>query len=361
VTIQDQLRLVVPRGLIPRDRRATELYGLHREDEGVIQVLSRYQRRGLQRVGHSHLGSPCNTGLCFTHAGAFISGQRHSVSYVAPVSSVATRNGGGLDLSRTHAVLIGVGSVGSALALALAQAGIGRLTLIDPDVVDTPNLSRTLYRLEDLGRYKVHALAERVAGVGSSVDVDALAQPFDAPPVCDLIVASTDDAGAQLQSNRAAVGSRTPALFAGCHVGAESGEVLWFQPGTTACYACTFDRMRGIGPRLRTTPYRAGRRPRPELGLAIDVQRVTSVALAFAMALLEDPARQGLLSDPARNLVLLQSGRTPNRRSKRMQLPTPFSTCLPRNPRDPGCSHCGEEGERFIDVQRAAVRSTAGM
>lgn len=56
--------------------------------------------------------------------------------------------------------IIGVGGIGSPVALALAKMGCRRLTLYDPDRVEAHNLPNQLYRLRDIGRPKVEALAE---------------------------------------------------------------------------------------------------------------------------------------------------------------------------------------------------------
>lgn len=56
--------------------------------------------------------------------------------------------------------LAGAGGIGSPLALALAKMGCRRLAIYDPDVVEAHNLPNQLYRLADVGRPKVAALAE---------------------------------------------------------------------------------------------------------------------------------------------------------------------------------------------------------
>ena len=63
-----------------------------------------------------------------------------------------------------HAVVVGIGGVGSWAAESLARSGIGRLTLIDLDVVAESNLNRQAHAtLANLGRNKVDAMQERVA------------------------------------------------------------------------------------------------------------------------------------------------------------------------------------------------------
>lgn len=59
-----------------------------------------------------------------------------------------------------HVTIIGIGGIWSPVALALAKMGCPRLTLYDPDLVEAHNLPNQLYRLHDVGRPKVEALAD---------------------------------------------------------------------------------------------------------------------------------------------------------------------------------------------------------
>ena len=69
-------------------------------------------------------------------------------------------------LSGSHAIVIGIGGVGSWAAEALARSGIGRLTLIDLDHVAESNFNRQLHALEATqGQAKVEAMAERIAQI----------------------------------------------------------------------------------------------------------------------------------------------------------------------------------------------------
>ena len=67
-------------------------------------------------------------------------------------------------LSFAHAIVIGIGGVGSWAAEALARSGVGRLTLVDLDHVAESNFNRQLHALApSLGQAKVEAMAERIA------------------------------------------------------------------------------------------------------------------------------------------------------------------------------------------------------
>lgn len=69
--------------------------------------------------------------------------------------------------------IAGVGGLGSAVALALARTGIGRLVIVDFDLVEPSNLNRQQYFLDQLGRPKVYALRDTLARINPYVHVAA--------------------------------------------------------------------------------------------------------------------------------------------------------------------------------------------
>jgi len=78
-------------------------------------------------------------------------------------------------LSGSHAIVIGIGGVGSWAAEALARSGIGRLTLIDLDHVAESNFNRQLHALEpSLGQAKVEAMAQRIALINPACEVQCI-------------------------------------------------------------------------------------------------------------------------------------------------------------------------------------------
>jgi molybdopterin/thiamine biosynthesis adenylyltransferase/rhodanese-related sulfurtransferase len=79
---------------------------------------------------------------------------------------------GQLRLKRASVLLVGAGGLGSPVALYLSAAGVGRLGIVDDDVVDVTNLQRqVLFGTPDLGRPKLDAAAERIARLNSNVTV----------------------------------------------------------------------------------------------------------------------------------------------------------------------------------------------
>lgn len=76
-------------------------------------------------------------------------------------------------LRQCHVMVAGLGGVGSFAAEALARAGVGRLTLLDHDVVGASNLNRQLLALRStVGQAKVAVMAERIADIDPGIQVD---------------------------------------------------------------------------------------------------------------------------------------------------------------------------------------------
>lgn len=96
--------------------------------------------------------------------------------------------------------IAGVGGLGSAVAVALARVGVGRLVIADFDVVEPSNLNRQQYFIDQIGRYKVNALAENLQRINPSVTVQAhciLLTPENIPLLfadCSIIVEAFDRA-----------------------------------------------------------------------------------------------------------------------------------------------------------------------
>lgn len=85
-------------------------------------------------------------------------------------------------------VLIGAGGIGSPAIQYLAAAGIGRLRVIDDDVVDLSNLQRqTLFGTADIGRPKAEVAAERVAAMNPDAVVEPVTVRIDADTADDLL------------------------------------------------------------------------------------------------------------------------------------------------------------------------------
>ncbi len=106
---------------------------------------------------------------------------------------------GQLRLLRARVAVIGCGGLGGALFEILVRLGVGRILAVDPDICSESNLNRqVLVTLENLGRAKVEAAAERAAKLNPAVRVGTVALPFQDPAVephlaaCNLVFDALD-------------------------------------------------------------------------------------------------------------------------------------------------------------------------
>jgi sulfur-carrier protein adenylyltransferase/sulfurtransferase len=103
--------------------------------------------------------------------------RRYSRQILVPAIGVAGQE----RLMSSSALVIGAGGLGSAALQALAAGGVGRLTILDPDVVDDTNLQRqTIYASGDVGDPKVWAAQRRLHQLNPHVEVRAVDTKFDA-------------------------------------------------------------------------------------------------------------------------------------------------------------------------------------
>ncbi|KKC24409.1 HesA/MoeB/ThiF family protein [Sphingomonas sp. SRS2] len=142
-------------------------------------------------------------------------------------------------------VLIGAGGIGSPAIQYLAAAGVGRLRVIDDDIVDLSNLQRqTLFGTADIGRPKAEVAAERVAAMNPDVAVEPVTVRIDADTAdalldgADLILDGCDNFGTRLAISDAATRLRIPLVSAA--VGQFDGQLgVWRGwQADKPCYRC---------------------------------------------------------------------------------------------------------------------------
>src|SRR5574337_2025379 len=147
-------------------------------------------------------------------------------------------------LLNSSALLVGAGGLGSPAALYLAAAGVGRLGIIDADVVDLSNLQRQiLHHVDDVGRPKVVSAVETIAQINPDVKVEpiqAVLSSENAKEVIsqyDVVVNGCDDFPTRYLVNDACVLLKKP-LVDGSIFKFE-GQVTVFVPGQ-GCYRCLY-------------------------------------------------------------------------------------------------------------------------
>ncbi|WP_018175340.1 MULTISPECIES: molybdopterin-synthase adenylyltransferase MoeB [unclassified Thioalkalivibrio] len=150
-------------------------------------------------------------------------------------------------LQEAHAVIMGLGGLGSPVAAYLAAAGVGRLTLVDPDHVEVTNLQRQILHTDaDIGRDKVESAARRLAAMNPNCHVETRAERLDVDAMttlfakADVVLDGTDNFASRGAINRAAVASGTP-LVSGAVIRFE-GQLTTFdyRDPEAACYHCLY-------------------------------------------------------------------------------------------------------------------------
>ncbi len=141
---------------------------------------------------------------------------------------------------------IGAGGLGSPLALYLAAAGVGRIGIADPDIVEVSNLQRQIIHGEsDLGRLKTDSASDRLREINPHVAVDTYARRFDAANARDIaadydvLVDGTDNFATRYLSNDVAFFLHKPNVYGS--IFRFEGQVSVFAPHAGGpCYRCLF-------------------------------------------------------------------------------------------------------------------------
>ena len=150
-------------------------------------------------------------------------------------------------LLAAHALVIGAGGLGSPVALYLASAGIGKITLVDHDEVDLTNLQRQIvHTTARVGLPKAESAKQTLAQINPDTEVIALCERADEARLAELVATATvvldctDNFATRHAINRACVAARVP-LVSGAAIRLD-GQVAVFdsRSGDTPCYACLF-------------------------------------------------------------------------------------------------------------------------
>ena len=152
---------------------------------------------------------------------------------------------GQLKLARAQVLMIGAGGLGAPLGLYLAAAGVGRLGIVDFDVVDFTNLQRQItFSTSDVGRPKIEAAKERLAGLNPGIHIDTYETRLTSDNALDLfrdydiIVDGTDNFPTRYLVNDACVLLGKPNVY-GSIFRFEGQATVFNYPGGP-CYRCLY-------------------------------------------------------------------------------------------------------------------------
>src|SRR5579883_893050 len=152
---------------------------------------------------------------------------------------------GQLKLKNAKILLVGTGGLGAPLGLYLAAAGVGRIGLVDFDVVDFTNLQRqVIHGTKDVGRKKLDSAADRMADINPNVQIDrhevALQSDnaLDILAPYDIIIDGTDNFPTRYLVNDACVILKKPNVYGSIFRFEGQASVFAYEGGP--CYRCLY-------------------------------------------------------------------------------------------------------------------------
>ena len=153
--------------------------------------------------------------------------------------------GGQLKIKNAKICVVGVGGLGNPITTRLVAMGIGKLRIIDRDVIELSNLHRqTMYDESDVGQVKVEVAAKKLQKLNPDCQIESIAisvNEYNAKEIidgCDVVIDALDSVNARYALNKACVEKNIP-FVTGAAVGV-SGQAFTILPKQSACYYCMF-------------------------------------------------------------------------------------------------------------------------
>lgn len=154
-------------------------------------------------------------------------------------------------LKNTKVLVAGVGGLGSVEAIYLAAVGVGKLVLVDNDIVELSNLNRQiLHWTDDIGKAKPVSAAEKLRKLNPNVEIEIVTEGITRENVeellkkVDIVIDGLDNWEARFLIDEAAYRLGKPYVYAGIH--GFQGQVTIIVPEETPCLRCV------LPPKLRT-------------------------------------------------------------------------------------------------------------
>ncbi|CAK0740198.1 Molybdopterin-synthase adenylyltransferase [Gammaproteobacteria bacterium] len=143
-------------------------------------------------------------------------------------------------------LVIGVGGLGSAVAMYLAAAGVGQLVLSDYDLVDLSNLQRQIiHRSVDVGRLKVDSARDTLLAINPEIQVTVIPRALDGLELeeeirhCNVVIDACDNFETRFAINDASHRASVP-VVSGAAMGMEGQVAVFPHYGNAPCYHCLY-------------------------------------------------------------------------------------------------------------------------
>jgi len=155
---------------------------------------------------------------------------------------------GQLKLKNAKVCVVGIGGLGNPISTRLVAMGIGKIRIVDRDVIELSNLHRqTMFDESDVGQIKVEAAAKKLKKMNPDVSIEAFPvsvndyTALDIIEGCDVVIDALDSVNARYSLNKACIKKNIP-FVTGAAVGV-SGQAFTIIPKETACYHCLFPAL----------------------------------------------------------------------------------------------------------------------
>ncbi|MHB8534333.1 MAG: HesA/MoeB/ThiF family protein [Sulfuricaulis sp.] len=185
-------------------------------------------------------------------------------------------------LLTARVLILGLGGLGSPVAMYLAASGVGQLVLVDPDRVELTNLQRQIVHTTGrIGQDKVASAARGLAALNNGVRVTTINRKLEGVALdeqvrlADAVVDATDNFASRFTINEACQRAGRP-LISGAVVRFE-GQVAVFAPGGP-CYRCLYTETGGADEACATLGVLA-----PAAGIVGSIQAVETIKLLLGI------------------------------------------------------------------------------
>ncbi len=219
------------------------------------------------------------------------------------VTKLFSRNTGLLESAAMldkRAVLVGCGSVGSFVAMELARSGVGKFVLCDTDTLEIHNICRHQCGFDDLGRYKVDAVKDKILNINPNAEVVTYRSIIQRVPEEELmpmlgrntiIIGGGDNRGSADWACKLAIKTDSTFVSTGCWTRAFAGEIFYWASGRNlSCYTCALGGLIDEDrPESHATYFGTDEEKETlsfEPGIAADIDFVTIIAVKLALDLL---------------------------------------------------------------------------
>jgi len=155
---------------------------------------------------------------------------------------------GQLKLKQAKVCVVGVGGLGNPIVTRLTAMGVGKIRIVDRDVIELSNLHRqTMFNEDDVGQVKVETAAKKLRKLNADIVIEELPisiNDYTALEVvdgCDVVVDALDSVNARYSLNKACIEKKIP-FVTGAAVGV-TGQCFTILPNQSACYHCLFPAL----------------------------------------------------------------------------------------------------------------------